>query len=196
MGSRTAKNIGANSLKSKTKDLKPTEGKPAACASQPISNIEWRGADDLKANEYNPNMVLTQELKLLEHSILKNGWLHPILITADGTIIDGFHRWALSRSSKAIRAMTGGRVPCVVLPISEPERMLLTIRINRAKGVHAAVKMSDIIKKLVNTYGYTMPAICEGIGATKDEVELLMAEDVFKALKIPEHQYSKAWYPK
>lgn len=167
-----------------------------ACSMQPISKFEWRSVDDLKANQYNPNMVLKNELALLEHSLLSNGWLHPILITADGTIIDGFHRWALCKSSPAVRALTGGRVPCVVLPISEPERMMLTIRINRAKGVHAAVKMSDIIKKLVGTYGFTMEKICTGIGATKDEVELLMAEDVFKALKIPDHKYSKAWYPK
>ena len=55
----------------------------------PINNIEWRKASDLNANDYNPNMVFDQELKLLERSILSTGWVQPILVDADDNIIDG-----------------------------------------------------------------------------------------------------------
>jgi ParB-like chromosome segregation protein Spo0J len=67
--------------------------------NDPISRIEWRDASSLNANEYNPNIVFTPELRLLERSILKTGWVQPVLITQDGTIIDGFHRHRLAQDS-------------------------------------------------------------------------------------------------
>jgi len=92
--------------------------------------------------------------------------------------------------------MTGAKVPVVVMHLTEPERMLLTIRINRAKGSHIAIKMSDIIKALVNEHGMPVKDICKEIGATKDEIELLMMENVFKKHNVDkESKYSKAWVP-
>ena len=162
----------------------------------PIDSIQWVDATLLQANDYNPNFVMRPEMKLLEHSILTNGWIQPILIDQDYVIIDGFHRATLARSSKKVMAQSEGKVPCTVLNLTEPERKMLTVRINRAKGVHAAVKMADLIKDIINTHEYTIQQVCEGIGATKQEVELLLKENVFKALKIDGHEYSKAWVPK
>lgn len=163
----------------------------------PISRIEWKPVDELSANDYNPNVVYSPELKLLKFSLLRQGWIQPILVTKDGTIIDGFHRASLAKTDKAVRAMTGGLVPCVVMPLSEPERMLLTIRINRAKGSHIALKMADIIKTLVNDYGLTIEQVGEGIGAGKDEINLLLMDNVFKAKGIDEKTpFSRAWIPR
>lgn len=161
----------------------------------PIDNVEWVSVDELVSNDYNPNVVLKQELSLLEFSILKNGWIQPILVTNTGIIIDGFHRFMLAKTSQKVSALTGGKVPVVRMDISEPERMMLTIRINRAKGNHVAIKMHEIIDSLVNKYGLNLNAIAEGIGATKAELQLLLQENVFKALDIPNHKYSYAWYP-
>lgn len=163
--------------------------------THPIDNIKWMNADELTANDYNPNVVYKQELNLLEFSILTHGWLHPLLVTQTNIIIDGFHRWMLATSSKKIKERFGAVVPVVILDLTEPERKLLTIRINRAKGSHVAFKMSDIIKSLVNDHGLPPERIAKEIGGTKEEVELLLMENVFKKLNIPEHQYSKAWYP-
>ena len=58
---------------------------------QPISNVEWVDVRTLNANDYNPNVVLNQELNLLAFSLLKTGWIQPILITNENVIIDGFH---------------------------------------------------------------------------------------------------------
>jgi hypothetical protein len=74
--------------------------------------------------------------------------------------------------------------------------MLLTVRINRAKGVHASVKMAELIKSVIQEYDYTVDQVKEAIGATRDEIELLLEENVFKALGIEAHKYSEAWYPK
>jgi len=159
----------------------------------PISKVKWIKVDDLNANDYNPNVVLNKELNLLELSILTNGWIQPVLVNRDMTIIDGFHRSYLSKNSKALREKYNNLVPCVVMDLTEAERMLLTIRINRAKGNHVAIKMHDIIKTLIDKYEITKEHIIKSIGATKDEVELLYKDGVFDALNIKEHKYSKAW---
>lgn len=165
--------------------------------NMPISNIEWIDVYELNANDYNPNVVFTKEKELLKFSIIKNGWIQPILTTEENIIIDGFHRATLAKTDKEVKKITNGKVPVVRMKLSEPERMLLTIRINRAKGSHIAVKMGDIIKKLINNYGISKKEIMEQIGATKDEIELLMLDNVFKKYEFNEEsEYSKAWVPK
>lgn len=161
----------------------------------PIDNITWRHVDELDHNDYNPNVVMTAELRLIEHSILVTGWLQPILTTPDGTIIDGFHRYMLSRESTALRERYAGRVPCVVLDLSRPEAMLLTIRINRAKGSHVALRMSDIVKELIDQHGLDPAEVGKGIGASKQEIDLLYQDGIFQHRNLKDYRYSKAWVP-
>lgn len=163
---------------------------------QPINNIQWVDVEDLNANEYNPNVVQSAEMKLLELSIVRNGWIHPIIINKDMTIIDGFHRSTLAKTSKKIQGISGRKVPAVILDLTEAERMLLTIRINRAKGSHVAFRMADIVKKLIHEYDYSPKEVAKQIGANKEEIDLLLQEDIFKKLDIENHTYSKAWIPK
>ena len=163
--------------------------------THPIERIQWLDAELLTANSYNPNCVYNQELKLLEHSLLTSGWIQPILVTQDYEVIDGFHRWSLTRMSPKVKALTDGKVPCCVMELTEPERMMLTIRINRAKGSHIAVKMHEIVAKLVEEHGVAKQDVAKGIGATTAEVDLLVMDGVFKKLDIQNHKYSKAWYP-
>lgn len=166
----------------------------------PIESWVWLSTDLLEKNNWNPNSVLSPEMRLLEYSILKNGWIQPVLVSpkTDGgyVIIDGFHRSTLAKTSKAIQEKFGARVPAVILDIPEPERILLTIRINRAKGTHAAYKMADAIHLLIDKYHYTDEQIMEGIGCGRVELDLLKQENVFKKLDIENHKYSQAWWPK
>jgi len=163
---------------------------------EPLGSVEWVDADELKANAYNPNHVATPEMKLLEHSILTNGWIQPVLASRDsGVIIDGFHRWLISRESKKMGVKYGGKLPVVYLDVSDVEAKLLTVRINRAKGEHSSSQMSALVRSVIEDHGLTIEEVMEGIGAGKKEVELLLMPDVFKARKIAEHKYSRAWYP-
>jgi ParB-like chromosome segregation protein Spo0J len=165
-------------------------------AGEPISRIEWLPVEMLQANGYNPNVVLKTELELLEFSVLKTGWIQPILVSRDYVIIDGFHRWHLSLKSARLREKYRGEVPCCVLDVDLPEAMLMTVRINRAKGSHVAVRMHELVKQLVDDHAYDAQRIAQGIGAHKGEVELLYSEGVFAAKKTPDHKYSKAWKPR
>lgn len=162
---------------------------------EPVENIQWIDCDSLKANHYNPNRVMNAEMNLIERSILRTGWIQPILVNKNNTIIDGFHRWTLSRLSTQLREKYHGKVPCAVLDVSDAEAMVITVRINRAKGTHLAFRMSEYIKELVQTHRIPIDDLARDIGATIDEVELLMRGDVFETKDIENWTYSEAWFP-
>jgi hypothetical protein len=162
---------------------------------EPVENIQWIPCDELKANHYNPNRVMNAEMNLIEKSIMKTGWIQPILVNTNRTIIDGFHRWTLSKLSTQLRERYEGKVPCCVLDVSDAEAMIITVRINRAKGTHLAFRMADYVKEIVQTHKVPIDQLARDIGATLDEVQLLMQNDVFSAKKIENWTYSEAWVP-
>lgn len=169
--------------------------------ADPIARIVWLPAAELAANDYNPNMVLDPELVLLERSILRTGWVQPILVrppSAKGepyVIIDGFHRVRLSVGSTALRERYAGLVPCSVLSVSKAESMMLTVRINAAKGSHRAVRMADLVRALIDVEGVPVETIARDCGMLKEEVDRLYQDDVFKARDIATYRYSGAWEP-
>lgn len=173
---------------------------PKFAKNHPINNIVWEDVNALKANSYNPNVVMTPEMKLLKHSLMMQGWIQPILVcrdlkTGDYEVIDGFHRFTLCKTDPDINAMTEGLVPVVIMDLSKSERMMLTIRINRAKGNHMAIKMHEIVYELHHDHGCSIEQISKGIGADKHEVETLLMENVFEKKNVANVPYSKAWVP-
>ena len=162
---------------------------------QPIDNIKWVSPSELKSNDYNPNVVLNQELALLKFSLLKQGWIQPILSDLEGEIIDGYHRWWLASNDKEVLAMSDGKIPVVYMDLTEAQRMTLTIRINRAKGNHVAYKMAEIVHKLYKDFEMTTDEISQEIGANKQEVELLLEDGIFSSKNTKDYEYSKAWKP-
>lgn len=163
--------------------------------TEPIENIVWIPSRDLKANGWNPNVVFDPELKLIEESILRDGWCQALTVNTNNIIIDGFHRWRLSMDSPELQARYAEEVPCVVMDIPDAEAMLMTVRINRAKGTHVAVRMSELVRIVAEEHGYTTEEICRAIGATRAEVELLLKGGVFKNRDISSYRYSNAWVP-
>jgi hypothetical protein len=173
----------------------------------PIDSIQWIETDYLDANDYNPNVVARDEFRLLKLSLLKQGWIQPILVAraplhdAEGNaqnrfvIIDGFHRSTLAREDADIIAAFGTKVPCTVLDITEAERKMLTVRINRAKGSHVATKMHDLVTSLHVEHEVPIPTLMAELGASKGEIELLLHENVFKKMEIETFPYSRAWVP-
>ena len=74
----------------------------------PLSSLQWVDREQLKPNDYNPNKVNRENLKLLVQSIMTNGWTLPIVVRPDYTIIDGFHRWRGAAAHHAQRQGAGG----------------------------------------------------------------------------------------
>jgi ParB-like nuclease domain len=118
--------------------------------NDPISAVEWREASTLNANDYKSKLCSPRSCGCSsDHSV--DRLVQPILVTKDGTIIDGFHRVRLAIESAALRKHYAGKVPCAVIDLPRDKTMVLTIRMNRAKGrTHVAVRMSWWIGALAN----------------------------------------------
>lgn len=125
--------------------------------------------DSLIPNDYNPNIVLSGNLELLERSILTNGWTLPIVVRPDMTIIDGFHRWTVA-GREPLRSKLGGMVPVVIVSHTDPSANIYgTITHNRARGVHQLGPMKSIVKQLMDQ-GKSVDEIGTQLGMKAEEV--------------------------
>lgn len=135
----------------------------------PLASLQWVERERLKPNDYNPNKVSKENLKLLTQSILTNGWTLPIVVRADFTIIDGFHRWTVS-GEEPLYSMLGGKVPVVVVEHKdESEDIYGTVTHNRARGTHLLEPMKAIVKRLLAD-GKTVDEIGKQLGMRPEEV--------------------------
>jgi ParB-like chromosome segregation protein Spo0J len=173
----------------------------------PISNIQWIDRSELSPNLYNPNKVAPPEMSLLKQSILEDGWLFPIIVFDKSinikgltnndrldkyTIIDGFHRYTIS-GHKDIYSKTDGKVPVVVLNPKNP--LATTVRMNRAKGTHAVLKMGDIVKNQIDN-GKPISEIMKDFGMEKEEVvRLANRMGIHKTEIIIDTDWSNSWVP-
>lgn len=135
----------------------------------PLASLQWVERERLKPNDYNPNKVSKENLKLLTQSILTNGWTLPIVVRADFTIIDGFHRWTVS-GEEPLYSMLGGKVPVVVVEHKdESEDIYGTVTHNRARGTHLLEPMKAIVKRLIAD-GKTVDEIGKQLDMRPEEV--------------------------
>ena len=136
---------------------------------KPLSTLRWVDRERLKANNYNPNKVSTDNLKLLTQSILANGWTLPIVVRPDYTIIDGFHRWTVA-GREPLKSKLGGKVPVVIVEHTNHEEDIYgTITHNRARGVHLLEPMKAIVKELIDA-GKSVGEISKQLGMKPEEI--------------------------
>ena len=135
----------------------------------PLSTLEWVDRDLLKPNDYNPNKVSKENLKLLTQSILTNGWTLPIVVRPDYTIIDGFHRWTVAGEEPLLSKLEG-KVPIVKVAHEDAsEDIYGTVTHNRARGTHLLEPMKAIVKRLLGD-GKTVEEIGKQLGMRPEEV--------------------------
>jgi hypothetical protein len=79
--------------------------------------------------------------------------------------------------------------------VTDAEAMVITVRINRAKGTHLAFRMSEYVRELVEKHKIPMDDLAKEIGATFEEVQLLMKSDMFEHKDVENWAYSEAWFP-
>lgn len=144
----------------------------------PLDEVTWRDPKTMFSNDYNPNQVFTAEFELLRTSIIEDGWTQPLVVQdcGDGRfeIIDGFHRWSLAMKDETIMAESDGMVPTVTLRANTPkaQRILATVRHNRARGFHGIRRMAEIVRQL-GAEGMSDEDICLRMGMEIEEVERL-----------------------
>ncbi len=135
----------------------------------PLSTLQWVDRNLLKPNDYNPNKVSRENLKLLVQSILTNGWTLPIVVRSDFTIIDGFHRWTVAGEEPLLSALEG-KVPVVIVAHEQASADIYgTVTHNRARGTHLLEPMKAIVKRLMDEGG-TVEEIGKQLGMKPEEV--------------------------
>lgn len=136
----------------------------------PLASLQWIERSRLHANDYNPNKVSEENLKLLTQSILTNGWTLPIVVRPDYTIIDGFHRWTVAGREPLLTKLHG-KVPVVIVDHQGDENADVygTITHNRARGTHLLEPMKAIVKRLLDE-GKSVQEIGQQLGMKPEEV--------------------------
>jgi len=169
-----------------------------AIKDQPISEVQWIPIEKVYANDYNPNSVATQEMKLLYVSVKKDGYTQPVVTIYDDkkdryVIVDGFHRYSIMRRYKDIYASCEGKLPCVVLKgKTMNDRMASTIRHNRARGKHSVTGMSNIVMEMLIN-GASDLEVCNNLGLEAEELVRLKYITGYAKL-YENNEYSKAAY--
>ena len=165
----------------------------------PISNVLWMPIEKVEPNDYNPNSVAGQEMKLLYTSIKHDGYTQPIVTIYDEerdkyVIVDGFHRYFTCKNNQDIQDSTGGCVPIVVIEKNINERMAATVRHNRARGAHSVSGMSNMVFNMLDN-GWGDAEICNHLGMEPDELLRLKHITGFSKL-FKDADYNKAWVSK
>lgn len=159
----------------------------------PLQSLQWIPYGNLRPNDYNPNVVSEENMKLLMQSILTNGWTLPIVVRPDFTIIDGFHRWMVAQR-EPLNSMLGGLVPVVIVDHKDKsEDVYGTITHNRARGTHLLGPMKAIVKRLIAD-GKSTKEIEKQTGMKAEEIFRLsdFSREEFLAMMCNGNRYSQA----
>lgn len=167
--------------------------------SEPVDFVKWVKNDSVHANDYNPNKVAPPEMKLLELSIMNDGYTQPIVSWSDPDknsieVIDGFHRNRVGKESKVVQSRVQGHLPIVDIRTeqsSKNDRMASTIRHNRARGKHQVDAMSGIVVELKNR-NWRNARIAKELGMDEEEVLRLCQISGMEHL-FSDKDFSRAW---
>lgn len=145
---------------------------------------------ELQPNEYNPNRMPDTEMDLLKQSILKYGFLFPIITTWDEEIqkyriIDGYHRY------ETLKRIRSEYASIINLNLSYHDSIQLTVLMNRIKGLHQVELMSDVVVNL-EELGLTDTEICDNLGMENEEF-LRLKQQLGIAHAFRNHEYTKSW---
>lgn len=162
---------------------------------EPTDFVRWVKNDTVQANDYNPNVVASTEMKLLYESIKSDGYTQPIVVypLGDGRyeIVDGYHRHRVGKEYKDIKEKIHGYLPVVVVDKPVDERIGSTIRHNRARGSHQIKSMSDIVLDLLER-GWDDEKISVKLGMDREEILRLKQISGLKQA-FANHVFSKSW---
>lgn len=156
----------------------------------PCLEVKVVPTEKVRANNYNPNNVSDNNMKLLEESIMSNGFCFAVVTIYDPSldqyvIIDGFHRYQIFKDLEA------EEIPIIVLEHDISQRMEATVQFNRARGVHQVELMGDLVIALIKQ-GVEEDEIAKKLGMELEEV--LRLKQVTGIAEVFKNQhYSSAW---
>ena len=121
-------------------------------------NIETRRLADLKPAAYNPRKKLVPgdpEYEKIARSIEEFGYVDPIIINKDGTIVGGHQR------ASVLKSLGYTEADCIVVDLSKQDEKALNIALNKIGGQWDMTLLRDALQDLtlskvdVNATGYS-----------------------------------------
>lgn len=184
-----------NKIKISLHQISPFKNEPTDC-------VLWIKQQQVIANDYNPNVMSPTEKRLLETSLVKDGYTQPVVVLpiqqsknkpSQWQVVDGYHRYLLSKKN-SLNKRINGYLPITILDVEShtmADQMAATIRHNRARGQHQVTAMSDIVRDL-SRLGWNDQKIGDELGMSQDEV-LRLKQISGLAELFSEHDFSEAW---
>ncbi|CAM1025798.1 TPA: ParB-like nuclease domain-containing protein [Proteus mirabilis] len=184
-----------NKIKISLHQISPFKNEPTDC-------VLWIKQQQVIANDYNPNVMSPTEKRLLETSLVKDGYTQPVVVLpiqqsknkpSQWQVVDGYHRYLLSKKN-SLNKRINGYLPITILDVEShtmADQMAATIRHNRARGQHQVAAMSDIVRDL-SRLGWNDQKIGDELGMSQDEV-LRLKQISGLAELFSEHNFSEAW---
>lgn len=121
----------------------------------------------------------------------------PVLVIINltrATIVDGFHRYFVMKSSPDIMERCHGRLPIVVIDRAINDRMASTVRHNRARGKHSVDGMANMVFAMLDN-GMDDAEVCNELGMEPEELLRLKHITGFSKL-FADTRYNRAWVTK
>lgn len=106
--------------------------------------IELVPAEAIRPNDWNPNIMSDRMYRTLLANIERVGFIEPIIVTRDGVIVNGEHRY------RALKDLGVKRVPVVRLEVTskDPMARLETLALNRIRGDYVSSKLRAVLVDL------------------------------------------------
>lgn len=165
--------------------------------SEPVDCVLWVKNESVEANDYNPNSVAPPEMKLLQHSILSDGYTQPIVTWVDADrreVIDGYHRNRVGKEVEEVKQRVHNYLPVVTANgerTGHNDRVAATIRHNRARGKHSIDGMAEIVLALKRR-NWSSKKIGKELGMDPDEV-LRLSQITGLAEMFKDNDFTEAW---
>lgn len=116
--------------------------------------METRLLSELHQAEYNPRVALKpgdEEYEKIRRSIETFGYVDPIIVNQDGTIIGGHQRYSV------LTDLGYSEVQVVVVDLSKDDEKALNVALNKISGEWDEVKLQEILHDLdLNGYNFEL----------------------------------------
>ena len=161
-----------------------------------MNEIKMIAGGSLKPAPYRATFILKPDQRVLTESMLKYGFLSPIIVQKKSmTIIDGHERHMIAANEDTIVKKLKGHVPVNLVDCDDIDAMLLHVQINRGRGSVYAKSLSSLFKTVVRSGKYNKQDLRRILSMSADEIDLLFDGGLIKTRKLNDHVYSRAWIP-
>lgn len=112
-----------------------------------MSRMEFKSINinELKPAEYNPRIDLQpgdKEFEKIRKSIEEFGYVDPVIINKDGTIVGGHQRY------KVLKDMGYSEIQCIVIDVDKEKEKALNIALNKISGDWDKNKLKVLLSEL------------------------------------------------